>query len=303
MTGSHGSTNEVMIRDGRLEGVMPTSDCGYTPRTGFGFTYLVEDTGAGGYPWVTSDGATQWTSIGAIFRNDPSGVHYNCACHGSGSAYYAMTPPGTGYDASAFKTIYAGYHVGPISGPIDATLVVDGTPWTAGELVGKGFFVNNFSDGSRGQIITANTENTVTVSGLEDGQENMWHNGDAAYIYDYYGYDRSYLEYYRPYWDPQVPPPSTRYLIVTARGDHNGTAYTGERLYQMCTLLGFPEPGVTTSPDGGAYDYGTEVTLTAVPGDGWNFTGWAGGLTGTENPTSVTMDAHMRVTANFARAD
>ncbi|MDY6987280.1 MAG: cytochrome c3 family protein [Thermodesulfobacteriota bacterium] len=107
--GSHGSTNEAMIRDGRLEGVMPTSDCGYTPRIGFGFTYLIEDTASGGYPWVTSDGATQSTSVGAVFRNNPGGVNYNCFCHGEGSGYYAYPPPGTNYDASANPPGYTDY--------------------------------------------------------------------------------------------------------------------------------------------------------------------------------------------------
>jgi hypothetical protein len=110
--GSHGSTNEAMIRDGRLEGVRPTSDCGYAPRPGFGFTYLVEDTASGGYPWVTSDGASQSTSAGAVFRNDPSGVNYGCFCHAEGSAYYAAPPPGTNYDASVIppdSTAYLQY--------------------------------------------------------------------------------------------------------------------------------------------------------------------------------------------------
>jgi len=306
--GSLGSTNEAMIRDGRLEGVMPTSDCQYAPRTGFGFTYVIEDTGAGGFPWVTSDGATQWTSVGAIFRNDPSGVNYNCGCHEPDSGVAAMNPPGASYDASAFKTIYTGYHTGGTSGPIDAVLVVDGTPWAPDELVGKGYFVKNFSDGSRGQIITANTENTVTVSALTDGNDNLWHNGDAAYIYDHYGNDRYYLEYYRPYWDPQTPYPTTRYLQVTVEGEYNDTTYLDEILVEMCTLLGFAEPSVTLSPPGGAYDHGTVVEMTAVPGDaGWQFVSWDTVVNftrytiTTDNPTTMTMDGYKTVIAAFER--
>ncbi|MBW1860437.1 MAG: hypothetical protein JRI70_10310 [Deltaproteobacteria bacterium] len=86
-TGVEGSTNEAMLRDGSLAGRAP----------GYGFSYVIEDSGAGGYPWVTSDGATQSTSVGAIFRynteinNMCSGVY----CHGN-----PVPPAGSGYDAS-----------------------------------------------------------------------------------------------------------------------------------------------------------------------------------------------------------
>lgn len=35
------------------------------------------------------------------------------------------------------------------------------------------------------------------------------------------------------------------------------------------------------------YTYGTTVQLTAVPGEGWSFSGWSGDLTGTENPATI----------------
>lgn len=81
--GSEGSTNEAMIRDGSLAG-----------RTGYGFSYVVEDVGSGGYPWVTSTGATGATSVGAVFRNNTSNMCAGSMCHGD------PTPPaGSSYDA------------------------------------------------------------------------------------------------------------------------------------------------------------------------------------------------------------
>jgi len=43
-----------------------------------------------------------------------------------------------------------------------------------------------------------------------------------------------------------------------------------------------------------------EVALTAAPLPGYEFTGWSGNLTGTENPATVTMDADKSITANFS---
>jgi uncharacterized repeat protein (TIGR02543 family) len=56
---------------------------------------------------------------------------------------------------------------------------------------------------------------------------------------------------------------------------------------------------VTLDPAGGTYDYGTLVTLTANPAPAYTFTGWSGDLTGTTNPTTITMDGNKMVTATF----
>ena len=79
-----GFTNEAMIRDGGLAG-----------RSGYGFSYVIEDTGSGGYPQVTSTGATQATSVGAIFRNNTDNMCGGSMCHGD-----PAPPPGSSYDAS-----------------------------------------------------------------------------------------------------------------------------------------------------------------------------------------------------------
>ncbi|MCP4540737.1 MAG: hypothetical protein GY832_26665, partial [Chloroflexi bacterium] len=81
--GAEGSSNEVMVRDGNLAG-----------RTGYEFSYVVEDVGVGGYPWVTSTGATRATSVGAIFRNNTADMCVSF-CHGD-----PAPPPGSSYDAT-----------------------------------------------------------------------------------------------------------------------------------------------------------------------------------------------------------
>jgi uncharacterized repeat protein (TIGR02543 family) len=53
------------------------------------------------------------------------------------------------------------------------------------------------------------------------------------------------------------------------------------------------------NPAGGTYDAGATVIATAIPDDGYKFTGWSGDLSGTNNPVSVLMDKNITVTANF----
>lgn len=57
----------------------------------------------------------------------------------------------------------------------------------------------------------------------------------------------------------------------------------------------------STNPAVGTHDYSasTVVDVEAFPAAGWQFTGWSDDLTGTTNPTTITMDADKTVTATF----
>jgi uncharacterized repeat protein (TIGR02543 family) len=56
---------------------------------------------------------------------------------------------------------------------------------------------------------------------------------------------------------------------------------------------------VTLNPPGGVYSAGTNVTLTATPDSGWQFSGWGGDISGTTNPATITVNSNMTITANF----
>jgi hypothetical protein len=48
------------------------------------------------------------------------------------------------------------------------------------------------------------------------------------------------------------------------------------------------------------YDAGTVVTVTATPDSGWQFDNWSGDLSGSTNPTTITMNSNKSVTATFS---
>lgn len=56
---------------------------------------------------------------------------------------------------------------------------------------------------------------------------------------------------------------------------------------------------VNINPSKSGYLHGESVTLTAVPGDGANFTGWGGDATGSTNPLTIVMDGDKAISANF----
>jgi regulation of enolase protein 1 (concanavalin A-like superfamily) len=60
---------------------------------------------------------------------------------------------------------------------------------------------------------------------------------------------------------------------------------------------------VTKSPDQPSYEIGQVVELSAVPATGWNFTGWSGAVSTTNNPVFLTVDGNETVTATFTQSN
>ena len=56
---------------------------------------------------------------------------------------------------------------------------------------------------------------------------------------------------------------------------------------------------VNISPDQSAYTQGTQVTLTAIAGSGYQFAGWSRDVTGSENPLTIIMNANNSIEALF----
>ncbi|MBN2006405.1 MAG: S8 family serine peptidase [Anaerolineae bacterium] len=86
---------------------------------------------------------------------------------------------------------------------------------------------------------------------------------------------------------------------ITMDGDKLVTAtFTALPTYMLdVNIVGQGE--VAADPDLQEYAEGTVVELTATPEMGWEFTGWSGDLSGTENPISFTIVSDMEVTATF----
>ncbi|MBK6283473.1 MAG: hypothetical protein IPF54_13215 [Draconibacterium sp.] len=57
----------------------------------------------------------------------------------------------------------------------------------------------------------------------------------------------------------------------------------------------------TTTPYVGTHNYAenTVVSLSATADAGWSFSNWSGNISGSANPTTITMDGNKSVTANF----
>ena len=89
-------------------------------------------------------------------------------------------------------------------------------------------------------------------------------------------------------------------LLFTNCGQDKDDAITSK---PILTITIFPSSGGSVSPQGGAYDAGTTVELTATANVDYTFTGWTGDFTGSSNPVTLTMLTNQTVIANFEIQD
>lgn len=120
-----------------------------------------------------------------------------------------------------------------------------------------------------------------------------------------------------PYFDGQTltltAAPAENWLFTGWEGDLSGTEIsvsveltralevtaTFVRGWEL-TVQTTGEGSVEWAPERGLYEDGTSVTLTAVPDEGWRFTGWSGAASGSEPTVSLEMRSDAVVTARFA---
>ena len=69
-------------------------------------------------------------------------------------------------------------------------------------------------------------------------------------------------------------------------------------VYTLTVIAG---DGGTVSQMGGSFEEGTSVTITATPNPEYEFTGWSGGASGTDNPLTLVMTTDKSITASFAK--
>ncbi|MDX1642298.1 MAG: hypothetical protein R3220_11405, partial [Balneolaceae bacterium] len=84
-------------------------------------------------------------------------------------------------------------------------------------------------------------------------------------------------------------------LITSCKKDANSPVAES---FTLQTTVSPTEAG-TVSPDGGSFDDGAQVELSATPNEGWIFSEWSGDLSGSNNPATFTIDKNMSINALF----
>lgn len=92
--------------------------------------------------------------------------------------------------------------------------------------------------------------------------------------------------------------PVTFFNFVNVDTDHSITATFAPIEYNLA-ISEIGDGSIVLSPLQATYHYGETVQLTAIPTSGYRFSVWAGDITGSINPISVTIDGSKAVTAIF----
>jgi NOL1/NOP2/fmu family ribosome biogenesis protein len=85
---------------------------------------------------------------------------------------------------------------------------------------------------------------------------------------------------------------------VTVNEAKEVTAVFEKKTYSL-SVSTTGEGSVTKDPDQQEYAYNSTVDLQATPAEGYKFVEWQGDITGSENPTQITVDEAKEVTAVF----
>ena len=111
--------------------------------------------------------------------------------------------------------------------------------------------------------------------------------------------------------------PNTGYVFTGWSGDHTGsenpiqlmvdqaldlTATFAKQNYEMSLEIvgeGTITEEVLAAKFATNYPFGMVVRITAIPEKDWQFVGWSGDLSGTENPAEITINSPLSITATF----
>ncbi|MDC0643863.1 FG-GAP-like repeat-containing protein [Flavobacteriaceae bacterium] len=88
------------------------------------------------------------------------------------------------------------------------------------------------------------------------------------------------------------------FLILLACSKDSPTPDTPTVTY---TLSVSASDGGNVDPSSGTHNENSTVVVTATPSTGFEFTGWSGDASGTDNPLTVTMTGNKTITATFSR--
>ena len=94
---------------------------------------------------------------------------------------------------------------------------------------------------------------------------------------------------------------TTNPITVTLNSNTNLSA-SFTAIINRYTLTVTAGEGGTVSTEGGTYDEGTEVTITATPDDGYFFQGWEGDITNYQDSISLNINVNKSITAKFFQA-
>jgi uncharacterized repeat protein (TIGR02543 family) len=200
-----------------------------------------------------------------------------------------ITPVVYGGSKSYTITPAPGYHVADVL--VDGSSVGAQTTYNFTSVVGNRTIAATFAQNTSTITAAANGNGTISPSG-------------AVVVVDGNSQQFTFAPNTGNHFDSllvdglKVDTATTSFTFTNVSGPHTIAAYFSLYTYSVTTHA--TGGTVTVNPPTGPYAYGSTVKFTATPAEGFDFTGWTGGLTSSHNPDSVVITGNLDVTANFA---
>jgi uncharacterized repeat protein (TIGR02543 family) len=141
---------------------------------------------------------------------------------------------------------------------------------------------------------------TVNASPLNSGtftlsSKGPYHNGDRVTITPNPASGYTFRAWSGDAAGTTVP------LIITMDENKSITGTFVQSAYNLSVAVSPAGGGTFSLSDYGPYNKTDQVTITAKPASGYQFSRWSGDASGTTNTVIVTVDGSVRVTANFIK--
>jgi hypothetical protein len=230
------------------------------------------------------------------------------------------------YDPSAWNTIpwiedFSSYEEGARTGG-------NHTPWTAVRETGAFYVINGklaIRDGGSMAYFYTNdidiSDDTVNISLEVEGIGGLDAEGSANDYVEVYkivdGQEELIFQHSGTFGSTIVQDPnfitcgSDLSVFIKTRTTAENEYYYFDNIkitpniYKIHTLEISAENGaVSINPEGNnakVFLDGSELSLTAIPDDGYEFNGWSGDISGSENPVSIVMDSDKGIIAIFTQ--
>jgi uncharacterized repeat protein (TIGR02543 family) len=207
------------------------------------------------------------------------------AAHGSIGASPGNSPYDSGTVVTLTATPAAGYQFTGWSGALTGTTNPETITMTGAKSVTAGFTINSYfmtvSSAGHGTVKPSGTVSVNYGDTLRDTAVP-----DAGY---------NFVNWTVTGTVATVSGGAIGKFVVTGAG----TVQAHFAINTYALTITAVNGSVTKSPDQTVYDSGSTVTLTALPAAGYQFAGWNGDVTGTANPTAITMTGPKSLTCGF----
>jgi len=238
-----------------------------------GFTHDIE-----GHPIVGAPdiGAYEYSGVPVTYTLSVSSEHGSVSRvpdsieYASGSAVTLEATPVDGYSFVSWSGDLAG-------GSNPATVVMDGNKSVTANFAADTYDLNVIASG--GSVSRSPDKASYAYGDVVTLQAAA----DTGYTFSNWSGDAS---------------GTSSSVQITMNADKSVTANFTANSYTLAVAA--TGGSVVADPQKASYSYGETVSLQAVPGTGYHFTGWSGDLSGTGNPSTLVMNGDKSVTADFA---